>query len=628
MRKIVTLFIVGSLLLSATNIKATQKERKDIAPEYKWNFKDIYADWNAWEADFKKLQEKMSEVAALKGTLTKSAESLKKGLLLQDELSTIAYKVYLYPMLQKDVDGRDMSVLGKLQQVQMAFAKFGIATSWITPELLTLPEATMMKWIDATPELKPYKFGMQDMYRNQKRVYSADKEQLLSYFGTMSGTPSSIYSSLTVTDAVFPKMTLKDGKEVTLTNGTYSSILSTDKVRENRKNAADAFYPVYAKKQNTIASIYKGILDADWASAQSRGYKSCLEASLDGNNIPVGVYENLVNTVKANTKPLQRYHKLRAKLLKLEGDYHGYDSRIPLIDSDKKYPYDEAKLMAIDAVKPLGKDYVAKMKKAIANGWLDVYETPGKRSGAYSINVYGVHPYMLLNYNGTLDYTFTLIHELGHTLHSMLSSENQPFATHGYTIFVAEVASTFNERLLLDYMLDNTKDTKERIALLQQAIEGIIGTFYIQTMFADFELQAHRLAEQGRPVTAASLTKIADDLNDAYYGDVFVEDQSKKNLLWARIPHFYNSPFYVYQYATCFASSAVLYDKVTKGSKKERRSATEKYLTLLKSGGNDYPMNQLKKAGVDLTKPEPVLAIINQLDKLIAQLEKEIEKLN
>ena len=620
--------LVGATLMSTSlNAKETTKSRDEIAAEYKWNFSDIYPSWEAWQADFDQLMTKMDEVAAYKGTISKSAANLAKALKTQDELSVIAYKVYLYPMLQKDVDTRNMEALGKLQQVQMAFAKFGVATAWITPELLTIPQETMMKWIAETPELKDQKFGMEDLYRNQERVMSEDKEKIVSYFGPTSGTASSVYSSLTTADVEFPTIMLANGEEVTLTHGAYSKILSTDNNRENRKAAKEAYEPVYRKKLNTIASIYKGIVDNDWAHAQVRGYNSCLEAALDGNNIPTDVYLNLINTVKENTAPLQRYHKVRAQILNLEGDYHGYDSRISISDFEKKYPYDEAKEMVVEAVKPLGEDYNVKIKKAIANGWLDVYETPGKRSGAYSINVYGVHPFMLLNYNGTMDYVFTLAHELGHTLHSMLSSENQPFSTHNYTIFVAEVASTFNERLMLDHMLSNTKDPHERIALLQQAIEGITGTFYAQAMFADFEYQAHSLAEQGKPITAESLSAICDDLDKAYYGDAFVKDNNKPSMFWARIPHFYNSPFYVYQYATCFASSAEIYNKVTTGKKKDRKVALEKYITLLKSGGNDYPMNQLKKAGVDLSTKEPILAIINQLDNLVTQLEQEVAKL-
>ena len=393
----------------------------------------------------------------------------------------------------------------------------------------------------------------------------------------------------------------------------------------DRKMAFEAHFGAYTANANTYASIYNGIIQKDWASAQSRNSKSCVEAALEGNNIPIQVYENLVNTVKNNTSPLQRYLKLRKKVLKLT-EYHAYDGSISLTDFKKTYAYEDAKKMVQASIAPLGKDYQTKMEKAVSNGWLDVFEANGKRAGAFSSNVYGVHPYMLLNYNETLYEVYTLAHELGHTLHTLLANENQPFSTSDYTIFVAEVASTFNERLLLDYMLKNTTDTKERIALLNQAITGIVGTFYTQAMFADFELQAHQLAEDGKPINVKALDDIMTGLLDKYYGDAVTRDPQQKET-WIRIAHFFRSPFYVYQYATCYASSAQLYKMVTTGTEAEKKKATDNYLNLLKSGGNDFPMEQLKKAGVDLSKPETVKAVIDQMDDLVTQLEKELEKL-
>ena len=308
-------------------------------------------------------------------------------------------------------------------------------------------------------------------------------------------------------------------------------------------------------------------------------------------------------------------------------EYHSYDGSINLVDFDKEYAFETAKEWVLASVEPLGKEYREKMKNALAAGWVDVYENTGKRPGAYSADVYGVHPFMLMNYNETLDNVFTLAHELGHTLHTTLANENQPFSTHSYTIFVAEVASTFNERLLLDYLLAKTKDPKERIALLQQAIRSVTGTFFFQTLLADYELQVHRLVEQGAPITADRLSAIMGELMATYYGEAQTNDELL-NVVWARIGHFYRTPFYVYQYATCFASSARIYKQVMEGPKKSRSAALNSYLELLKSGGNDYPMEQLKKAGVDLTQPETVQAVIDQLDEMVTLLESEIAKLN
>jgi oligoendopeptidase F len=619
-----TALFVASFINHDAMAQKRSLNRDEIPAEYKWNFNDIFHSWTEWDAALKQTGANMDKIAALKGSLNQGPQQLLKAMKLQDEMGILAYKVYQYPGLQKNVDNSNAEMGGRVQQVQILFSKFGTATAWINPEMLTIPEATMRKWIEQTPELKIYSFGLLDLYRQQKHVLDEPKEQLLSYFSQLENAPTDIYNMLTTADVKYPTIKLSDNKEVVLSPGAYSQILATNRNQADRRTAFLAHYGSFEVKKNTIASIYNSICQANWASAQSRNYTSCLQAALDGNNIPEDVYKNLVNTVRANSAPLQRYMKLRARTLKLD-KYYGYDGTLPLVDFDKKYPYDEAKKMVLTSVEPLGKDYTEKMTKAVSAGWLDVYENTGKTTGAFSSNVYGVHPYMLLNYNETLNYVFTLAHELGHTIHSVLSSENQPFATHSYTIFVAEVASTFNERMMLDYMLAKTTDPKERIALLTQAIDNIAGTFYTQALFADFELQAHTLVEKGQPITVDVLNGIVADLYKAYYGDAHAPEPLY-NLIWARIPHFYNSPYYVYQYATCFASSAQIYKAVTTGSKAERQVATDRYLALLKSGGNDYPMEQLKKAGVDLSKPETIKAVISQLDEMVTLLEKELAK--
>ena len=619
-------FLVASFINLNVMAQKRSLNRDEIPAEYKWNFNDIFHNWTEWDAALKQTGTKMDEIAALKGTLKQGPQQLLKAMKLQDEMGIMAYKVYQYPALMKNVDNSNAEIGAKLQQVQILFSKFGTATAWINPEMLTIPEETMRQWIAQTADLKIYNFSLMNLYRQQKHVLDEPKEQLLSYFSQLNNTPADIYTMLTTADIKYPTIKMSDNKEVVLTPGAYQQILATNRNQADRRTAFLAHYGSFEEKKNTIASIYNAICQSDWATAQSRNYTSCLQAALDGNNIPVEVYKNLVNTVRENAAPLQRFMKLRARTLKLE-KYYGYDGAIPLVDFNKVYPYDEAKKMVLASVEPLGQDYVAKMNKAVSAGWLDVYENKGKTTGAFSSNVYGVHPYMLLNYNETLNYVFTLAHELGHTIHSVLSNENQPFATHNYTIFVAEVASTFNERLMLDFMLARTKDPKERIALLTQAIDNIVGTFYTQALFADFELRAHTLVEQGQPITVDVLNGIVADLYKEYYGDAH-SPEPLYDLIWARIPHFYNSPYYVFQYATCFASSAELYKDVTTGTEAEKQAAKDKYLTMLKSGGNDYPMEQLKKAGVDLSKPETIKAVITQLDVMVGLLEKELAKVN
>ena len=383
---------------------------------------------------------------------------------------------------------------------------------------------------------------------------------------------------------------------------------------------------MFAANVNTYASLYNGVLQRDWFHAQSRGYRTTLDAALHGNNIPPAVVENLIETTKAGTEPLRRYHRLRKRVLGLD-TYHTYDATIPLVDFDRKYPYDQVLEWLPASVAPLGRDYQARLRDVLKGEWIDVYENPGKRSGAYSAPVYGVHPYMLLNYNDTLDAVFTLAHEMGHSMHTLLSNAHQPFVYSAYTIFVAEVPSTLSEALFLDYMLAQATDERERIVLLQHAIDGIVGTFYTQVLFADYELQAHRLVEEGRPVTADGLGDIYFNLLQAYHGDALDYDELSR-VTWARIPHFFSTPYYVYQYATCFASSAQLMQQLTTGSDADRAAAIDRYLTLLKSGGSDHPMPLLQRAGVDLSKPETVRAVVTQLDRLVTQLENAIAKLS
>jgi len=621
---ILLLAIFVSSLTYNTMAQTNYASRDEIPEEYKWNFSDIYKDWDSWEKEFELLTKQLDEVPKLKGIIKKDVNNLIKLQKLYEELSKRAYKVYQFVGLQYTVDTKNMELLSKLQRVQQLFAQFGVKTSWISPELLEIPEETMKKWIAENPELKDFEFELMDMYRLQKHVLSADKEKLMSYYRQSLSASSSVYSALTTTDVQFKKVTLSDGKEYTVSPGVYKQILSNNYNQEDRKKAFEARYEVFANNINTHAAIYNGVVQSGWASARASNYETRLDAALEGNNIPKNVYLNLINTVKANTKPLQKYLKLRKELLGLE-KYYKYDRLINLTDYTKEYPYNDAKKLVYEAVEPLGKDYQEKLKVATSSGWLDVYENPGKRSGAFSSGVYGVHPYMMLNYDGTLDYVFTLAHELGHTMHTWYSDENQPFATHGYTIFVAEVASTFNERLLLDYMLKNSKDPKERITLLTQAINNISGTFYRQTRFADYEYQVHTLAEQGKPINETVLSNIWKELDVQYFGDVLEENQYD-DYIWAMIPHFHGTPYYVYQYATCFASSAQIYKTVTEGNKKDKKAALDSYLTLLKSGGNDFPMEQLKKAGVDLSKKETILAVISQFDALVDQLEIEIIK--
>ena len=598
-------------------------ERNEIKQEYKWNLCDIYENYSAWEKDFEKVSELKKELAGFKGQFGNEGKLLE-FFQKQEEMDKISYKLYRYPQLARDLNSSDKEAVEHLQKVQFLFAEISTELSWVNSELVDNRE-NIEKWIEKK-EFDDYRFGLKNLFRLQKHILEEKESKLLSYYSSFFSAPRSIYSEVTVTDVEWPQVTLSSGEKVDVTPANYSKILSTNRNQEDRKLMFQTFYTIYEKKKNTIGAIYNSILQKGIASKKAYNYDSFLLSHLESDNIPEEIYLNLVNTAKNNTKPLQRYLKLRKKILGLE-KYYNFDGSINLIEFDKEYEYDDAKEIVLNSVAPLGKDYVEKMKKAISEGWLDVFEAKGKRTGAYSAGVYGVHPYMLLNYNKTLDSVFTLAHELGHTLHTLYSDENQPFSMADYTIFVAEVASTFNERLLLDYMLENTNDPKERIALLEQEIGNIVGTFYFQALLADYEYQAHKLAEAGEPITAEVLSKIMEDLFDKYYGDI-IEKDDLIYIFWARVPHFFNSPFYVYQYATCFASSAILYEKMINSSdESEKKQTLDKYIQLLSSGGNDFPMEQLKKAGVDLSKIETIEAVAKQFDLLLDKLEVEIGKL-
>ncbi len=601
------------------------RERPDIPDRFKWNLSHIFADWSEWQAAFDDLDTKIGAYAALQGTLAQGPDRLLAALTLSDDIGQLTYKVWYFATLKYDEDQRDNQINARRQQVQILFAKAHQASAWFNPELLAIPLPQVQQWLSDHPDLAIYRFALEDLYRQQEHVLDDKGEHLLSLSSRFSSTPHDAYSALSTADLKHPRITLSTGPEVTLTYGQYRAILATNRNQADRAAVFTAYHALYEANLNTYASLYNGILQRDLFHSQARGYRTTLDAALHGNNIPTAVVENLIETTKASTEPLRRYHRLRKRVLGVE-TYHSYDASIPLVDFDRKYPYDQVLEWLPASVAPLGADYQRQLRDVLFGDWIDVYENPGKRSGAYSAPVYGIHPYMLLNYNDTLDAVFTLAHEMGHSMHTLLSSAHQPFVYAAYTIFVAEVPSTLSEALFLDYMLERATDDRERIVLLQHAIDGIVGTFYTQVLFADYELQAHRLVEEGRPVTAETLGDIYFNLLKVYHGDSLdYDDQSR--VTWARIPHFYSTPYYVYQYATCFASSAQVMRQLTTGSDAERQAAIDRYLTLLKSGGSDHPMPLLQRAGVDLSKPETVRAVVDHLDALVTKMENAIESL-
>jgi oligoendopeptidase F len=596
-----------------------------VPERYRWDLSPVCASWDEWTARYRELEGLIDTFKVFQGTLGRSGAQLLAALRALDALGALSYRVWYYAALQYDEDLRDNTVNGRRQQVQILFARQQQASAWFNPELLAIPLDTIQAWMDADPALAVYRFFVESLFHEQEHVLDEAGERLLSYAGRFSGVPADTYGALTTADKKFPSIRLETGEQVTLTYAQYRALLETSRNQRDRATAYQAFHQSFADSQNTIAAMYNGVLQRDWFQARARGYATTLDAALHGNDIPPSVVENLIAEAKAGVEPLRRYHRLRRRVLGLER-YCLYDIFVPLVHEDERYPYDDVGAWIVESVAPLGADYQAHVRRAFGERWIDVFENAGKRSGAYSAPVYGAHPYMLLNYNETLDAVFTLAHEMGHSMHTLLAHQTQPYVYAGYTIFVAEVPSTLNEALFLDLMLRRARSGRERAVLLQHAIDSIASTFYTQVMFADFELQAHRLVEQDKPVTAETLNGIYAGLVRDYYGDV-IDHEPLSQVTWARIPHFFNAPYYVYQYATCFASTARLMQDVRSPDAAVSRDGVGRYLELLRAGGSDYPMRLLARAGVDLSRPDTVRAVTVELDSLVGRLEVELAAL-
>ncbi len=607
---------------SAPSATSLVPSRDTIDPKYTWDLDSIFPSWEAWEAAFHRLEIGIDTYKQYEGTLGQGADQLLRALRDRDALAQLSYKVWYYPALQYDEDQRNNTVNARRQRVQLLIARWQQAASWFQPELLKLPLDTVREWLDRSPELALYRFAIEEVFRLHAHVLNEQGEKLLSLADRVGSVPRDSYAALSTADARFPTITLSSGETTQVSYGQYRKLLATCRSQADRRRAYEALYDTYTATLNTYAAIYNGVMHGSWFEARARGYQTTLDAALFGNAIPTSVVENLIRETKNGVEPFRRYHRLRKRVLELQ-DYYVFDAFIPLVHFDVKYAYEDVLDWIIESVAPLGAEYQARVRRAFSERWIDVYENQGKRSGAYSAPVYGANPYMLMNYNDTLDSVFTLAHELGHSMHTMLSHETQPFVYAGYTIFVAEVPSTLNEALLLDYMLKRAKSKEERIVLLQHAIDGMVGTFYNQVLFADFELEAHRLVERDQPITSEVLSGIYAKLLNEYWGDALSADPRAQHT-WARIPHFFQSPYYVYQYATCYASTARIMQEIMSDDGATRRAAVDRYLTLLQAGGSDHPMALLKRAGVDLSQPETVRAVSAQLDSLVDKLENEL----
>lgn len=595
------------------------KKREHIDDKYKWNLKAIYPDENAWEEDFKAVKNLADQLVTLQGTMGQSADALLKVLQLSDELGRKIEKLYVYARMRRDEDNAVNLYQALFDRAESLGVEVSSAAAFIVPEILTIPEEKLSAFIKENRALGTYQHFLDEILRQKAHILSAQEERLLAMAADLSMAAQNIFTMLNNADIKFPVIRDEEGREVELTKGRYGSFMESSN-RQVRHDAFKALYGSYRKLVNTLGASLSSSVKKDIFYARARNYPSALEASLDEDNVPLEVYNRLIEAVHAHMEPMHRYMRIRQDLLGVD-ELHMYDIYTPLVQEYKvKVPYEEAQQKILEALKPLGSEYAQLLQKGFQGGWVDVYENEGKTSGAYSWGTYDTNPYVLMNYDEKLDDMFTLAHEMGHSLHSYYSNHHQPYVNAQYSIFVAEVASTVNESLLIDYLLENSQDEKEKIYLLNHYLEQFRGTVYRQTMFAEFEKIVHEKAEQGEALTPEMFNKIYRDLNKIYYGpDVYLDEEI--DLEWARIPHFY-SAFYVYKYATGFSAATAIKEAILQ----EGQPAVDRYLEFLKSGGADYPINLLKKAGVDLTTSEPVENALQYFAKLLEELEELVKE--
>ena len=592
------------------------KTRIEIDSRYKWNIEKLYENSLAWEEDFKILEAKAPKIKSFSGKLNK-AEELFSFLEKQTEISRLLDKLLVYAHLKSDEDTAKAEFQVLKNKIDSYAAEVSSIIAFFVPELLSLPEGTIEQSIAKLPELKLYEFYLRDILIQKPHVLSSEGEKLLAAVSDCLNAPENIFGMLTNADMVFPNIKDEEGNEVELTEVNYSTFIKS-KDRRVRKDAFEVLFDTYKGFRNTLtASLTSSIKNFIFYS-KTRNYTSALESSLKPNNIPVEVYHNVVDTINKNLSSLHKYVSLKKKLLGLD-EIHMYDLYVPIVDMEEQHiEFEDAVKTVLEGIKPLGAEYLGIFNKGIEEGWIDVFENKGKRGGAYSWGSYDTMPYVLLNYNYETNDVSTLAHEMGHSIHSYYSRANQPYIYSGYTLFCAEVASTTNECLLIDYLIKNEKDKKKRLFLINQQLEGIRTTVFRQCMFAEFEKITHESIEEGHPLAPEDLCKIYHDLNVKYFGKDMIVDEGV-DMEWSRIPHFY-SDFYVYQYTTGFAAA----NSFSKMIVEEGESAVEKFKGFLKSGGSDYPINILKKAGVDMSTPKPLEDTIRRFDELLELLEKEI----
>ena len=600
-------------------LAAQERDRTKVDEKYIWNLTDVYPDVASWRAAKARVAGEVPRIREFAGKLGTSPQILADALQMLTRLDKEVSRLYVFASMLSDQDTRVSEPQGMQQEMQQLAAEFGAQASYIQPEILRIGSATIEKFLTAEPRLQDYAFPLRDIIRRAAHTLTDSEEKLLADAQPLAASASNIYQILANADFPYPTVTVSDGRQVKLDQAGYAE-LRTLPQREDRKLAMSTFFQALGGFERTFGTTINSSVQRALFYSKSRKYASTLEASLDRHNIPVSVYMRLIEGVNRNLPTFHRYLRLRKRMMAITDDLHYYDLYAPLVASvNLRYTPEEAQQLVMTASMPLGSDYVSVLRRSFSERWLDWYPAEGKRSGAYSNGgAYDVHPYILLNYLGQYNDVSTLAHELGHTMHSYYSNKTQPYQLADYPTFVAEVASTFNEALLIDYMLRQIKDGPTRLSLLGNSLENIKATVFRQTQFAEFELRMHEMGLKGEPITGEALAKLYLDITRRYYGHaegiVVVDDYVRHE--WSYIPHFY-SDFYVFQYATSFTAAEMLASQVLAGDEE----ATRRYLTFISSGGSKYPIDLLKEAGVDMATDEPLDVTMGTMNRIMDEIE-------
>jgi oligoendopeptidase F len=610
-----TALIIMAMSLAAFGEVKEAPTRDQIEDQYKWNLTDFYETDEAWEEAFAGLEERSAEIESFKGKLGESAETLLKSLALNDTLGMIGHRLWVYARLSYDLDQREAKYNEMNMRVWDLYGRLGEISAYISPEIIEIGKETIDSFLDSSEDLELYRFYFEDLFRSQEYILSEPEERILSLAAPIMRNPSDIFRQIDNADITFPNVKDDEGNEIELTRGRFSQLLES-KNREVRKEAYDAYNDTYLKYQNGLGAALASSIKGDLFISRARGYNSCLEMSLDGNNIPESVFRNLIDVASSNLEPLHKYMSIKKRYLGVD-TLMPYDTYVPMVEEiDLEVPYEKAKELARDALKIFGNEYMETIDMALNSRWIDVYETKGKETGGYNWGTYTVHPVILLNYDNTMRSAFTLAHELGHTMHGWYSYNSEPYVYAGHSLFTAEVASICNEFILINYMMENAKTKEEKLYLVNRYLQRIQGAFFTQIYFSEFEDRIHKILEEGGALSTETLRKNYREVYEKYYGpDYFIPED--RDLGSIRISHFYRQ-FYVYQYATGVAAAQLIANKISSGDEK----AKEAWIEFLKTGSSAYPIDILKKAGVDMTTREPFENIINVFSGLVDQLEE------